>query len=96
MLSRRDTLLHSLAHLLPTNHPREAYRNAVAQVQLSVEMSEAFLVFHERMVREETMGATRGPDAEADHRAWEAMESRLDELLLKPTMTSGYRVLKQR
>ena len=88
MYTRAIDPLPSMAPLLPSDHPREAYRLAISQVQLAAKIADAFRGILERLVREENEGLVSGPDAEVDSQVWTDMEARLQELLADPNMTS--------
>ena len=75
-----DESLPSSAHLLPSDHPRESYRIAIQQLQLSSRVVDAIGLYLALIVESETVEYNNGPDAAAYQSQWGDLQTTLSLL----------------
>ena len=92
-----DEPLPSNVDLLPSNHPHEAYRIAIQQLQLADAVVNAVAPYLQLLVETETVGYNNGPDAAAFQHKWGNLQDALSRTpyssqreFLKPLITPAY------
>ena len=83
-LTRVADLIPSNAHLLPDDHPKEAYRCAIQHVKVASRISSAYHPILRNTVWDENQGFTLGPRPELDQKEWRDLQTRLKELSTEP------------